>query len=135
MKYEESGTDGLDVYYLVPGTPSPPGLVESWACREIFGVVFERKGVISKYCGIRGYDFSVMKVVFFLECGSIIFQRTLRWFFGAAWQSRRFDGCLLPRSGSHCCIWRMGCLWWGYGKFVMKKWGKSQGPFGVRIRP
>jgi len=28
MKYEESGKGGLDVYYLVPGTPLPPGLVE-----------------------------------------------------------------------------------------------------------
>jgi hypothetical protein len=30
-----------------------------------FGVVFESKGVISKYCGIRSYEFCVAKVVFY----------------------------------------------------------------------
>ena len=67
MKYEESGMRGRDVYYLVPGTPPPPELVESWVWREIFGVVFERKRVISKYCGIKRYVFFVLKVVFYAE--------------------------------------------------------------------
>src|SRR5216684_2446638 len=42
---------------LLPGTPTPlpPGLMESWAWREFFASVFESKGLISKYSGIRTY--------------------------------------------------------------------------------
>src|SRR5260370_8864015 len=42
---------------FVPGTatPLPPGLMKSWAWQDFFASVFESKGLISKYSGIRTY--------------------------------------------------------------------------------
>src|SRR5260370_3016887 len=42
---------------FVPGTatPLPPGLMKSWAWQDFFASVFESKGFISKYSGIRTY--------------------------------------------------------------------------------
>src|SRR5260370_9489532 len=42
---------------FVPGTatPLPPGLMKSWAWQDFCASVFECKGLISKYSGIRTY--------------------------------------------------------------------------------
>src|ERR1022692_2179917 len=47
-----------DDYWLVL---LPPGLLESWAWRDFFGLVFETKGLISKYSEIRTYVFAMAR--------------------------------------------------------------------------
>ena len=114
MKYDESGTDGLEVYYLVPGTPLPPGLVESWVWRENLGVVFETKGVISKYCGIRSCEFCVRKVVFFVAWRLIVsiqFSRNPEMVLGQHGKARRFGKCACcPNQGAIVAFAAWGCL-------------------------
>jgi hypothetical protein len=58
MKYERNGECGDGYLLLGTPTPLPPGLMKSRAWREFFGVVFESKGLISKYSGIRTYGIS-----------------------------------------------------------------------------
>ncbi len=106
--------------------------MESWAWREILGVVFERKGVISKYCGIRSYDFCVMKVVFLAGRGrwlSIRFSKNVEMGFGAARQSplvRRVACC--PNSGVHRYICSMGMSVMGVREICDEKSRWIEGP-------
>ena len=61
-------------------------------------MVFERKGVISKYYGIRSYDFFVLKVVFFGRVGAILSRYQLsmntEMILGQHGKARRFGGSL-----------------------------------------
>ena len=54
---EEMGASGSMFTTWYP-YPPPPCLVESWGYREFFHLVFESKGLISKYSGIRTYAIS-----------------------------------------------------------------------------
>ena len=79
-------------------------------------MVFERKGVISKYCGIRGYGIFVRKVVFLPGAGligsSIFCQRTLRWFWGSMAEPpvRRVLAVPIRVPWLHLCGWDV-CDW------------------------
>jgi hypothetical protein len=58
MKDGRNGRFGMDVYYLVPLPPSlrSSGIME---LAGFFHSVFESKGLISKYSGIRTYGISL----------------------------------------------------------------------------
>ncbi len=111
-----------DVYYLVPLPPSPPGLMKSWAWREFFASVFESKGLISKYSGIRTYGKIALPRSRFGNRGEVssairVFKE--RWQMavlrhqGAASRSVSGDGQTSALANPiHSRAWRVGCLCW-----------------------
>jgi hypothetical protein len=67
---EENRSCRPDVYYTVPVPPSPGGQWNHGLGGIFLGSVFESKGVISKYCGIRTLHLQL--------CQVFNFQRMLR---------------------------------------------------------
>ncbi len=90
----------------------------------ILGTIFERKGVTPKYCGIRSYEFLVVKVVFSASSFCRVKYRLSKnagMVFGAASQVGRFDGCLLPNQGTMVAFGERDVCDGGTRNFVMKK--------------